>query len=154
MPVQDPTSAYATPDDMVLRFGRSEMTGLTDPSRNAVIDETVLLRALADAKGIIDAAITDHLPVGGFAAGDVPPLLTRLNADIARYLLHDDRAPKTVRQRYEDALDLLARINKGQMALAGADGTEADASAAEDGAGAPQAEAPTRLFTLESMKEV
>ncbi|MGB1088599.1 MAG: phage protein Gp36 family protein, partial [Alphaproteobacteria bacterium] len=108
---------YARVQDMLDRFGKSELTGLTDPGRNAIVDDALVERALADAKGLMDAAITDRLPPQGFAIGAVPPLLTRLAADIARYLLHDDRAPKAVRQRYEDAMDLLARIGRGELAV-------------------------------------
>lgn len=155
MPTNTTPSPYASVQDMLDRFGKSELTGLTDPGRNAVVDDALVERALADAKGLMDAAIAEKLPPQGFAIDAVPPLLTRLAADIARYLLHDDRAPKSVRQRYEDAMDLLARIAKGDLAITTQAGAPLDGGTGEnEGAGGPQHEAPARIFTYDSLKEV
>ena len=49
-----------------------------------------------------------------------PPLLLRLAADVARFLLHKDRPTESVRQAYEDALKMLADLAEGSAVLTGA----------------------------------
>ena len=112
---------YATPQDMVARFGEPEMIQLTDPDNAAVQVARVELK-LDDAHALADGCLgaVFALPLAGcakpVAVGAVeyvpPPQLTRIVCDIARYYLYDDVAPdNAVAQRYKQAraeLDLIA----------------------------------------------
>ena len=142
------STPYATAQDLVDRFGEAEMIALTDPAYNARLDEAALMRAIEDAQGLVNAAIANHLPLS-----EVPSLITRLTADIARYLLHDDRAPSAVSRRYEEAMALLTRIGKGELSLVGDGaglGGSGGGNASTDG---PKADAPARRFTHETLKD-
>lgn len=105
---------YATQADMVERFGQDELAQRTNREGGNTIDAAVLARALADADAEIDAhlAVRYSLPLPV-----VPPVLTRLAADVARYRLFDDGVPETVRLRYQDAVALLRRMAAGEVRL-------------------------------------
>lgn len=115
--------SYATPADLVLRFGEPEIEQLAGRTALDVIDTDVVERALADAAAEIDGYVGARyrLPFD-----PVPPLLTRIACDIARYRLYDDASSDEVRRRYEDAVKLLARIADGTVSF----GVAADAPAA------------------------
>ena len=123
---------YATAQDMVDRFGETEMVQLTDPDILAVQAEKVE-RALADAQALADGYVgrVYRLPLAGCAKpapvpGDIgavqlvaPPQLTRIACDVARYYLYDDLAPEhEVYLRYKAAERELAAIAEGKAVLA------------------------------------
>jgi phage gp36-like protein len=125
---------YAQVDDLVSRFGQAEIVQLTDratPPAGA-IDNAVAQRALTDADAEIDAYIASiyTLPLSS-----VPPVLSRIACDIARYRLWDDQAPEEVRSRYEDARRLLEAIAAGRVTLT-----------TSQSAGTVQYHAPTRIM--------
>lgn len=108
---------YATQADLVSRFGAEELVQLTDRLNGNAIDSAIVSVALADADAILDGYL------GGRYATPVtptPPLLLRLAADVARFLLHKDRPSESVRQAYEDALKMLGDLADGTAVLAGA----------------------------------
>ena len=107
---------YATPADLVERFGELELAQRSNRADGTSIDAVVLGRALADADAEIDGYLATRyrLPLAS-----APAVLARLAADIARYRLYDDGAPTAVRQRYEDAVSLLKRLSSGDVQLAG-----------------------------------
>lgn len=107
---------YATQSDLVDRFGDAELIQRTNRTGGNNIDTVVLGRALADADAEIDGylAARYQLPIA-----TPPALLVRLAADLARYHLHDDGVPDSVRQRYEDAVSQLKRLSSGDMQLVG-----------------------------------
>lgn len=106
---------YATRDDMISRFGEEEIRLLTDRdgSAGAIVD-AVLDQALADASAEIDGYIGGRysLPLA-----TVPDVLVRLCCDMARYLLHDERAPEQLQKRYEACLKFLIRLGTGELSL-------------------------------------
>ncbi len=106
--------SYATQQDMVERFGAQELAQLSDRINGEQIDVTIVERALTDAAAEIDAYLGARysLPLDS-----LPAVLVRLNADMARYHLYDDKAPEAVRTRHQDALDLLKRIANGTVQL-------------------------------------
>lgn len=116
---------YAVEADLVERFGALELARRTDRVNGATIDAVVLGRALADADAEIDGYLATRytLPLQ-----PTPAAINRLACDIARYRLHDDGVPDTVRQRYEDAVSLLKKFSSGEVRLAG---LEAQAVAGE-----------------------
>lgn len=124
---------YATPGDMIDRFGQAELIDLTDFDNipPSVIGEARLAVKLGDAQAFVDGYVGQawRLPLTGCArpaatAGQEPdfvppPVLVRLTCDIARYYLHDDIAPEhEVYRRYKAALANLEAIASGKMLLA------------------------------------
>jgi len=105
---------YATRDEMIARFGEEELILLTDRDGAGAIDDVPLARALDDADGDIDGYLA---PRYALPLASVPPVLSRLACELARYYLYDDHATETVRTRYEDARDVLIAISKGTVQL-------------------------------------
>lgn len=112
---------YAQVSDLIDRYGEQEIIQLTDRATPPIgrIDTTVAERALSDADAEIDAYLSGRysLPLAS-----VPPVLTRVACDIARYRLWDDQAPEEVRSRYEDARRLLESLSAGRVTLGPAQG--------------------------------
>lgn len=131
---------YATPQDMVARFGEPEMIQLTDPDNAAVQVARVELK-LDDAHALADGCLgaVFALPLAGcakpVAVGTVeyvpPPQLTRIVCDIARYYLYDDLAPEAeVYRRFKTATAELQAIAEGKARLVCPWGGEPGATAA------------------------
>lgn len=125
-------STYAQKQDMIDRFGETELIQLTDRAEPPVglIDEAVMDRALEDADGDIDAALAVRytLPLAS-----VPKILKRAACDIARYYLYDDVPGEDIRKRYEDAKKLLLQLATGAVTL-GVDAGDVPIAAATGGA--------------------
>lgn len=133
---------YANQVDMVERFGEAELAQRTNRVDGQTIATAVLARALTDADAEIDAHLATRysLPLAL-----VPPVLTRLAADIARYRLFDDGVPETVRLRYQDAVSLLRRMASGEVRLGEGSG-QADGAQPAAGGLAVAVRAPQAVF--------
>lgn len=131
---------YAVKQDLVERFGETELIRLTDKAAAAAIDDTIVGRALADADAKIDGFAGARYAV---PLDPVPPLIRQIAAAIARYYLWEDGAPDHVRKGFEDAVSDLKRIADGIIALGGA--AAASAGASPPGA-APSFERDARVF--------
>lgn len=107
---------YATPTDLIERFGFEELAQRSNLADGLSIDEVVLGRALADADAEIDGYLATRytLPLAS-----TPAVLVRLSADLARYQLCRESVPDSVRQRYVDAVAVLRRLATGEVQLAG-----------------------------------
>lgn len=109
--------AYADVADMVARFGDLEVIQISDRNGDGQIDEEAVAVALADATAEIEAYL------GRFRQpfAEVPPILTRLCCDIARYRLAATSGvliTEEIRNRYQiDVLDLLKALAKGDVQL-------------------------------------
>jgi len=140
---------------MIARYPNRDLVQLTneDPTQTT-IDTTVIDQALADASAEIDGYLD-----GRFALPltDPPAVLNRLACDVAMYRLQSLRPIHDMadaRQRYEDALQLLMRVARGEVTL----GLTADNLEPAEGRDVIQIEkgcggAPIRIFsrrTLES----
>jgi phage gp36-like protein len=138
--------SYATKQDMIDRFKELELIQLTNEvvEPATVIDDTVLGRVLADA----DAEIDGYL-VGRYALplATVPPVLTPLACDLARYRLYDDRATEQVTKRYDDAVKMLRLIAKGDVSLGPNGSTPAPQ------VGGPTVVANDRVFSADTLKD-
>ena len=134
---------YASQQDLVDRFGSTELAQLTDPAAGATIDATDIARALADAGAEMDAYIGARyaLPLA-----NVPAILLRVCCDIARYRLWDTAPPDNVATRYSQAVALLRLIASGQTVLAGA-----AALSPADGAVTVTSSSRTRQFSDDLM---
>jgi len=108
--------SYASQQGIVDRYGEEALLLLADRDGDGLVDPDVIGQALADSEAEIDAylAARYQLPLAV-----VPAVLTRLAVDIVVYRLAADAGPATEerRQRYEDAVDLLRRISRGEASL-------------------------------------
>lgn len=105
---------YATQQNLIDRFGQTEIAQLTDRTNGTTIDATVVAKALADA----DAEINGYLSARyTLPLSPVPTILERLACDIARYYLFEDRVTEQVTARYDAAVKLLTNVAKGVAAL-------------------------------------
>lgn len=86
--------SYATQQDLIDRYGETELIQLTDRVAipPAAIDATVTARALDDAAATVDGYLRGRyaLPLAA-----TPPALTRVACDLARFFLWGDRADPT-----------------------------------------------------------
>lgn len=123
---------YANVQDMVARFGDLEVIQISDRNTDGMIDDDVVLVALADATAEIDAYL------GRFKQpfAEMPPILKRLCCDIARYRLAATSGvliTEEIRNRYKiDVLDLLKALAKGEVQL-GVDSTGEQVATSENG---------------------
>lgn len=104
---------YVTTQGMIDRFGRTELTQLTDTNATGDVDSAALQKAIDDASAFIDA----HLSRYALPLSPVPAVLTRYCGDVARYYLYDDAVTDAVKTRYEDAEAFLSGVAKGTRAL-------------------------------------
>jgi phage gp36-like protein len=118
---------YAVTADLETRFGAVEILQLADRDGSGVSDPGVVDAAIAAATVEIDGylAVKYALPLAA-----IPPLVTQLACDIARYRLWKDRASPLVRQNYDDAVDQLKRLSSGAMRLTDVAGLEPAAGGA------------------------
>lgn len=108
---------YAAQADLTQRFGVNELVQLTDRDLVDQVNTATVAAALADA----DAAIEGYLAARyAVPVSPVPGLLRRLACDVARFFLHGNAAPESVRQAYEDALRVLKDLADGRAVLVGA----------------------------------
>ena len=122
---------YATPQELIDRFGEAELLQLTDPDLQAVQTARVQ-RAIDDAQAYVDSFVgrVYRLPLAGCAKPTptqadpqaitlvAPPQLARITADVARYYLWRDFAPESeVYLRYKAATKELEAIGEGKATL-------------------------------------
>lgn len=131
---------YATQQDLVDRFGQSEIAQLTDRAAGTTIDAAVVGKALQDADDEINGylAVRYALPLAA-----APKILSRLACDIARYFLHEDRATEIVAQRHKDAIAYLRDVSSGRVSL-GLDAANQEPAQA----GGPAVDAGDRTFSI------
>lgn len=103
---------YASQQDMIDRFGESEMIQLT--RGDTAIDAAVLEEAQAQADSEIDGYLRGRyaLPLA-----DVPELIKRCACDIVRWILFIGSIPEEVERRYKRAIELLQGVAKGEIVL-------------------------------------
>jgi phage gp36-like protein len=127
---------YATPQDLISRLGPREALMISRSATDEP-DLLVLADALAEAEEVINGHVGRRyaLPLTLRSNGQpapTPSLLTRLAIDIARYQQVGTEIMETegIRNRYKDAMKLLAdiaegKVSLGDMTLAGAGGPAA-----------------------------
>ena len=113
--------AYATRQDLVVRFGKAAVTKLAADPDDTSIDRTV--GALLDAGAIVDTYVGVRyvLPL---PSGDWPVLRDAV-CDIARRELTADRPIDEVVKAEERSRAQLAKIAEGKLRLVDAAGNEA-----------------------------
>lgn len=131
---------YCTQQDLVDRFGETELIQLTDTGGSGTIDATVVARAIADAEGEIDAYLAK---AASLPLSPVPAIVAAAACDMARYRLYRDQLTEPVTQRYKDAIRLLSAIARGEIRLS--------AEAVTANPVAPRYSAPDRVFTTDTL---
>lgn len=136
---------YATKQNLIDQYGSRSLIELTDRDDppTGEINDTILEGALLDADVKINSYIAKRYtsPVSGGS-----PALRRVAEQIAYYYLHRDNYPDTVRKAYEDAVDYLKQISRGDVVL-DIEGVEPTSSPAQ-----AMVEGPERIFSRESLK--
>ncbi|MFC3716807.1 gp436 family protein [Luteimonas soli] len=137
---------YATQQDLVDRFGETEVIQLSDRANTGAIDVDVVAAKLGDAEAEINSYLVGRytLPLN-----PVPAALQRVACDIARYHLFDDRPTEYVAQRYKDAIRFLELVAKGSVQL----GTDPEGNAPPSAAGAPEYSAREPVFNRDKLKD-
>ncbi len=136
---------YVTQQQLVDRFGETELIQLTDRANSGVIDAAVLASKIADSDALIDGYLQPRytLPLSV-----VPASLVRIAADIVRYDLQADRATEQVTKRFTDAMKFLRDVADGKTQL----GTDAASVPVPTSDGA-QFTSPDRLFTQDTLAD-
>lgn len=108
--------SYIALQQLIDRFGERLLIQLTDRDNPpaGVIDEAVVVRALADTDAVIDGYLAGRyaLPLT-----ETPPLVADLAQAIAIYKLHPYAADPKIEQDYKDAIAALGRISTGVIKL-------------------------------------
>lgn len=143
-----PSPVYADLDNLKTLCGEEELVQLTDradPPAYA-IDQVVTQAALVAATNEIDGyvAVQYRLPLSS-----IPPLLTDIACDIARYRLYKTDATDQVRQRYVDAVKILTNISKGLVKLPVVDAPDAEPAGRAD---VMQIQSEDRIFSRTAMR--
>lgn len=137
--------AYATKQDMIAAYDEASLVELTDRIEppNGVIDDVVLQAALDGASALVDSYVARRydLPLAL-----VPPVLKRHTKAIAFYDLHRANYPDEVRKAYEDAIEFLRGVSRGDVVL-DVGGTPPPTAPAE-----ARVEAQDRIFSQDSLK--
>lgn len=107
--------------DLIDRFGESELINLTDKEHYQIIDETVINHAISDAVSeVVGYLNPTGLIVGGAYVGTPPKSLVLKTCDIARYYLYENGVTEIVEKRYKQAIDWLLLVQKNPSMLTGA----------------------------------
>ena len=136
---------YATPQDMMNQFGETELVALTDRENVGVVDDALLVKALENAEGEINAYVGAkyQLPLA-----NVPVVVRDFACDIARYRLSGAEVTETdvVRTRQKDAIKFFERVSKGEVSL-GIDLSNAKATPS----GSVKTTNPAKVFNDDAM---
>jgi len=110
---------YAALADMTAAFGEDELRAITDRDGLGVVDETLVVDALARAASEADSYLARRYPVP--VPAPAPPVLTAAVCDIARYRLTGGPASETepILERYRQAIKWLERLAAGKADLPG-----------------------------------
>ena len=105
---------YCTTNDLIDRFGESELIALSDRDNTGSVDAQVVSAAIADASALIDGYLGGRyaLPLSV-----IPSVLPKLCGDIARFNLYDNAVPDVVQKRYDAAINFLKSVGKGEVRL-------------------------------------
>ncbi|WP_027360257.1 gp436 family protein [Desulforegula conservatrix] len=108
---------YATLADIQKRFGEDTVLAVSDKDGDGIPDSDVIEAAISDASAVMDAYIA------GRTVADI--LKTRICCDIIMYQMAHDAGSYVdeYRKRYDDSLNLLRHIGKGEISSASEIGT-------------------------------
>lgn len=116
-----------TLQDLIKRFGESELAKLSDRVNYQVIDNAVIDSAISDAEGEVSTYLRSAGLVGIDTMGNViylkatkvPDALVLKTCDVARYYLYENGTTEIVEKRYDDAIKWLDKVKKDPTMLTG-----------------------------------
>ena len=116
-----------TLQDLIDRFGETELAKLTDRVSYKVIDVAVIARAISDAEGEVATYLQSAGLVSINTLGNavylptvkIPKALVLKTCDIARYYLYENGTTEIVEKRYDDAIKWLDKVKKDPTMLTG-----------------------------------
>jgi len=137
---------YATKDDIDRLYGEDLLVRIADYDKDGVPDEDVIDRALQGADEICDAYLSSQYTV---PVTPVPGIVRTCAINIAVYNIALGVTTRTteMRQRYEDAIEHLKRIAKGDVGL-GLPPVDPDGPDGPAGPGDPNAKRKGRIFDI------
>jgi len=141
---------YCTVDDLKKAIPEAVLIRLTDDAGAGVVDEDKTSEAIASAAEEIDTYIGGRvkLPI----AGTAPPILGKINTDIAIYNLYSrvkEEIPQTRADRYKNAVRLLEKMAKGEISIGLQPPPDPPAAGEYEGAG--QVNARTKIFDPDTL---
>lgn len=142
--------AYCVQADITHMLPEAVLIRLTDDAGAGAIDAARLAESIDTAADEIDAYIGGRyaLPV----SGAVPPILVKLNADIAIYNLYSrvkESIPELRQKRYDAAVKLLEKIAEGKISIGIQPPPDAPAAGGYEGGMAVSAR--TQIFDATTM---
>lgn len=142
--------SYAVQSDIVDRFGEELLYQIADRDRDQQLETAAIELALADASAEVDTYLSQRYTV---PLDPTPRVVVRLAVDIAVYRLAQKAQAYTeeIRQRYEDAIELLVRMAKGTAGL-GEAAEETGAGGEIKGGQILPTDNPERVFSRKTMK--
>ena len=110
--------AYCTIDDVKKMIDEVKLIRLTDDENTGAINSDRLQEAINSAAEEIDTYIGGRiaLPI----SGDVPPILGKLNVDIAIYNVYSrvkESIPEVRAERYKAAIRFLEKLSEGKISI-------------------------------------
>lgn len=110
--------SYCTLDDLKKLLPEAVLIRLTDDETAGAVNESRGTEAIDSAAEEIDAYIGGRvkLPI----TGTIPPILGKLNVDLAIYNLYSrvkETIPETRAQRRKDAIRFLEKVSEGKISL-------------------------------------
>lgn len=102
--------AYCTQDDLVARFGESELLANADRDGDGIVDASVVDKMIASASSIIDSYIGTRYALPLLS---VPPTIKSICEDLARHALYTVEPMKIVIDNRNDAIAQLKDISRG-----------------------------------------
>lgn len=106
--------AYATPDDLHLRFGSNELLSLAPNENGDGLNTALISAAIADAEAEIDSYINQRYRV---PLASVPDVLVGVACDLARYRLYSTNPTEEVAKRYEQRIAFLRDVSAGRAGI-------------------------------------
>ena len=105
--------AYCTQSEILEQMDEDVLIQLTDDDDAGVVDTGVVAQKIADADALIDGYCGAKYTV---PFDPVPALVLSFSVTIAIYKLYGRRkgAPKDIRTRYEDVIEFLKGVAKGE----------------------------------------
>jgi phage gp36-like protein len=107
---------YATPTDMLARYGEAHLAQLCDrgQAQQSVVDSELLATALGDATALIEGYLVARyaLPMN-----PVPSVLQVWCCKIARYQLMTHEPSEQATKEYELALKFLGLVSEGKVSI-------------------------------------